>query len=110
MNAKIINAFGRKDGDPLPGATDAPEKPAVCERTLAAVEAVLERVKAGEIRGIGIAGLGDGFPFTVLAGPDDHDARDLSVMLMSVELLKRQVVGTAASMADVEYVDGEDEG
>ncbi|MCK1543405.1 hypothetical protein IVB12_15925 [Bradyrhizobium sp. 179] len=108
MNGKVINAFGRKDGDPLPGQ-EADDKPQVCENTLAAVEALMERVKAGEIQGIGVACIGNGYPLTVLAGPPTHDARDLSVLLMSVELLKRQVVGTAVSMAEVDYVEEDEE-
>lgn len=109
MNAQIINAFGRKDGDPLPGQEK--EGPQVCENTLAAVEALLERVKAGEIRGIGVACIAEGYPLTVVAGPGDHDARDLSVLNMAVDLLKRQMVGIAVSMGEVEVLeDDEDDG
>jgi hypothetical protein len=105
MNAKIINAFGRKEGDPLPGATD--DKPEPCERTVKILEAYLKMAQAGDLRGVAIAGVTHGHPAFSVINSDDADIRDLSVLNLALDEMKNVIA--SAVFADSNLTTLEDE-
>jgi hypothetical protein len=88
--SNIIHAFGRKPTDPLPNEPKAAPSP-VCDRSLVLVQEILERIKAGKIRGVGIVGLEEGLPIAAITGPDDHTVRDLAVLLMAQKMLAMEI-------------------
>lgn len=88
--SNIIHAFGHKATDPLPNEPKAAPSP-VCDRSLALVQEILERIKAGKIRGVGIVGLEEGLPIAAVTGPEDHGPRDLAVLLMAQKMLAMEI-------------------
>jgi hypothetical protein len=106
MNGKIINAFGRKEGDPLPGTEQEPAKP--CERTVKVLEAYLKMAKAGELRGVAVAGIALGYPAFSVVGSDDADARDLAVLNLAIDEMKGVVLETVFGEAEASNLEDEE--
>jgi hypothetical protein len=105
VNGKIINAFGRKEGDPLPGSEPDTDAPKVCGRTVALLEAYLKMAQAGQLRGVAIAGLSGGFPAFSVVGSNDHDARDMAMLNLAIDEMKdivRDAVFGDANITDLE--------
>jgi hypothetical protein len=108
MNAKIINAFGRKEGDPLPGATEAQEQVKPCDRTVKTIEAYLKLAKDGDLRGVALASTSNGYPVFSVIGSDTADAREMAALNIAIDEMKNVVLHTVFGGADVEDLeDGE---
>jgi hypothetical protein len=110
MNAKIINAFGRKVGDPLPGSEPVMDQPKVCARTIRILEEYLKMAQTGELHGIAIAGVAHGGPVQSVVVPDDADIRDFAVQTLAARMVYGQMLGMAFGATTTEVVeDPEDE-
>jgi hypothetical protein len=102
IETNIIHAFGRKPTDPLLAAGE--ENDPVCERTVALILEILERAKAGKIRGVGFVGLEEGLPIAGVTGPDDHTARDLAVLCMAQKMLGMEIDALLKQYTSADFV------
>jgi hypothetical protein len=106
MNAKIINAFGRKEGDPLPGAEE--EAVQVCENSVKLLEFFLESAKAGHLAGVGVAAVVNGYPTCSVTGPTHHDARDFAVLSLANQMVGEQILALAMGNVDMDGLEDEE--
>jgi hypothetical protein len=103
MNAKIINAFGRKEGDPLPGAE--PKEVQVCENSVKLLEFFLTLAKEGQLAGVAVGAVVNGYPTCSLTGPAHHDARDFAVLALANKMAQAQIMELALGNIDMDEIE-----
>jgi hypothetical protein len=107
MNAQIINAFGRKPGDPLPGAEET--KVEICENSVKLLEYFLGLAKEGALAGVAVGAVVNGYPTCSITGPGHHDARDFAVLALANRMAQVQIEALAMGNLEMDNLEEDEE-
>lgn len=102
---KVINAFTRKAFEPTEPSKEV--EVVIDEVSLALVEEMLERVKAGKITHLSIVGICEGFPISAIVSKDDSTVAKLSLINLAVDTLKGQIRDQIDDFSRSETIDPE---
>jgi hypothetical protein len=106
--AEIINAFGRKAGDPLP--VSEPVKIKVCSASLTLIKELTRLVEAGEVRNLCAIGVSDGRPVAAF-GIHTQEFSEMALLSVAADSLKerlRDIIGQFRSAVQT-IEDGDDD-
>jgi hypothetical protein len=103
MNATIINAFGRKEGDPLPDA-DKEETREIDTTSIVLLKTLIGWIEEGKLRNVGVIGIsGDGLPISTV-NHLDADILDICLLNLAADSLKDRIREIASGGAYKEHV------
>jgi hypothetical protein len=106
MNATIINAFGRKEGDPLPDAEE--ETREIDTTSIVLLKTMIGWCEEGKLRNVGLIGISDeGLPLSTV---NHHGAGILDICLLNLaaDSLKDRIRDIAAGGSYKEHVSVEE--
>jgi hypothetical protein len=106
--AEIINAFGRKAGDPLPESEAVEIKP--CAASVILLKELTRLVESGDVRNLCAIGVADGRPVSAF-GIQTQEFVDLALLSVAADSLKerlRDIIGRFGTAVQT-IEDGDDD-